>query len=65
MEDSDQIFINHESGEVLIYPRNEAKDEEWVQKNVIERNKHEDKYDKAFYAKRDAMKLDKIPEAGT
>ena len=60
MEDSDQIFINRESGEVLIYPRNEVEDEEWIQKNVIERNKHKDEDDKAFYAKGDAMKLEKF-----
>ena len=47
MEDSNRIFINLESGEVLIYPRDETKDEEWIQKNVIEGNKHEDKDDKA------------------
>ena len=28
MEDSNQIIINRESGEVFIYPRDEAKDEE-------------------------------------
>ena len=51
MEDSDQVFINWESGEVLIYPKNEVNDEEWLQKYVIERDKHNDEEDKAFYAK--------------
>ena len=60
MEDKDQVFINHESGEVLIYPRDKAKGEEWIQKNVIEGNKHEDKDDKAHYAKGDSLKLEKF-----
>ena len=55
MEDSDQVFINRESGEVLIYPKNKVNDEEWLQ-----RDKHKDEEDKAFYAKGNAVKLEKF-----
>ena len=44
----------------MIYPRDETKDEEWIQKNVIEGNKHEDEDDKAHYAKGDSLRLEKF-----
>ena len=60
MEDSDQVFINRESGEVLIYPKNEVNDEEWLQKYVNKQDRHNDEEDKAFYAKGDAVKLERF-----
>ena len=46
MEDSDQ------SGEVLIYPKNEVNDEEWLQKYVIEQDRHRDEKDSILCQKR-------------
>ena len=60
MEESNQIFINRESGEILIYPRDKTKDEEWIQKSVIEGIRHEDESDKVHYAKGDSLKLEKF-----
>ena len=61
MEESNQIFINRESGEILIYPRDETKnEEEWIQRSVIEGTKHEDESDKIHYAKGDSLKLEKF-----
>ena len=40
---------------MLIYPKNKVNDEEWLQ-----RDKHKDEEDKAFYAKGDAVKLEKF-----
>ena len=45
---------------MLIYPKNEVNDKEWLQKYVVERDKHKDEEDKAFYAKGDAVKLEKF-----
>ena len=42
---------------MLIYPKNEVDDEEWLQKYVIEQDRHKQGEDKAFYAKCDAVKL--------
>ena len=36
IEESNQVFINRESGEILIHPRDETRnEEEWIQKSVI------------------------------
>ena len=45
---------------MLIYPKNEVNDEEWLQKYMIEQDRHKDGEDKAFYAKGDAVKLDRF-----
>ena len=60
MRDSDQVFISRVSGELLIYPKTEVNDEKWLQKYVIEQDRHKDEEDKAFYAKGDAVKLEKF-----
>ena len=37
LEESSQVLINQESGEILIFPKDETKDEEsWIQKSIIE-----------------------------
>ena len=60
MHDSDQVFISQLSGEVLIYPKNEAEDEEWIQKYVIDQDSHKQGEENVLYAKGDTVKLEKF-----
>ena len=44
LEESNQVLINRESGEILIFPKDETKDEEdWIQKSIIERTSQENR----------------------
>ena len=61
LEESNQVFINRESGEILIFPKDETRnEEEWIQRSVIEGTSQEDESDKICYAKGDSQKLEKF-----
>ena len=57
LEESSQVLINQESGEILIFPKDETKDEEsWIQKSIIENPSQEQSNNKVYYAKGDSQK---------
>ena len=59
MEASDQVLINRENGEILIFPQDEIKDEEnWIQKCIIGNLNQDPSANKIFYAKGDSQKLE-------
>ena len=58
MHESDQVLISRLSGEALIYPKDEAEDEEWIQKHVIDQDSHKKGEENVHYAKGDAVKLE-------
>ena len=61
LEESNQVFINCESGEILIFPEDETRnEEEWIQSSVIEGTSQEVENDKIWYAKGDSQKLEKF-----
>ena len=48
LEESNQVLINRESGEILIFLKDETKDEEsWIQKSIIE-NPSQEQSSKSF-----------------
>ena len=65
LEASDQVLINRENGEILIFPQDEVKDEEnWIQKCIIGNLNQDPSASKIFYAKGDSHKLTKLSETG-
>ena len=59
LEASDQVLINRENGEILIFPQDEIKDEEnWIQKCIIGNLNQDPSANKIFYAKGDSQKLE-------
>ena len=61
LEASDQVLINRETGEILIFPQDEVKDEEnWIQKCIIGNLNQDPSANKIFYAKGDSLKLENI-----
>ena len=58
LEESNQVLINRESGEILIFPKDETKDEEsWIQKSIIENPSQEPSNNKVYYTKGNSQKL--------
>ena len=57
LEESDKAYINRLFGEVLIYPKDETNDEDWIQENLIDPSGQEKREGKVLYAKKDAIKL--------
>ena len=60
LKESDQVLINRETGEILIFPKDETQDEEsWIQSSIIE-NISQDQGNKIYYGKSDSQKLEKF-----
>ena len=56
---SDQILINRESGEILIFPQDEIKAEEnWIQECIIGNLNQDPSDNRVLYAKGDSQKLE-------
>ena len=59
LEESDQVLINRETGEILIFPQDEVKDEEnWIQRCIIGSLNQDPNDNKIFYTKGDSQKLE-------
>ena len=59
LEESDQVLINRETGEILIFPQDESKNEEsWIQRSVIGSLSQKPNDNKVFYTKGDSQKLE-------
>ena len=54
------MYINRLSGEVLIFPKDETYDEDWIQKHLIDPGNMENGKDAVLYAKTDALKLEQF-----
>ena len=60
LKESDKVYVNRLSGEVLIFPKDETHDEEWIQEHLINTEDLKNQKDKIFYAKSDALRLEQF-----
>ena len=56
LKSSDQVLINRESGEILVFPQDEIKDEEnWIQECIVENINQDPSANRVLYAKGDSQ----------